>query len=348
MNLQALQDGLNTKVERLQSGAFLPPGAFSAALGVVFLRTGHEATLGFRTTEKKDRFLATRTIDTLKESQLPKGLKSTDDITTLTGNSDLVVIGAPSHVLADFAQGVIPHVRKDALILLITKGLDPETGRLPYEVIVDIDADAAKRTAVLSGFGFAKDIIKNERVLTVIASKDIEVAKKIAQEFNDLSFKSGFDAEASNDVVGVGWGGAAKGPIAVSVGLGIGLGYFSSWGIREGIDAGFEEIVAVGTALGGKRETFRGRSGWKDLYGTCMSPKSRNRQFGIDIAGDTNPKQKLAKYTARGITVEGARAARPITDRAHRLGISVPITESIALLVEERITSQQAYENFFS
>ena len=46
---------------------------------------------------------------------------------------------------------------------------------------------------------------------------------------------------------------------------------------------GMSEIIKIGTALGGKTETFYGLTGMGDLIVTCTSMHSRNRRAGILI-----------------------------------------------------------------
>ena len=59
------------------------------------------------------------------------------------------------------------------------------------------------------------------------------------------------------------------------------------------ITRGLVEITRLGTAMGGKHDTFYGLSGLGDLIVTCMSEHSRNRRAG--------------RLIGKGYTVEQAR-----------------------------------------
>ena len=82
------------------------------------------------------------------------------------------------------------------------------------------------------------------------------------------------------------------------------------------------EMVRVGEALGAKRETFYGLSGFGDLVATCHGEWSRNRDFGQRIGEGGTVAELLA---GRRTVVEGYRSTNAFFGLCQARGISAPI-----------------------
>ena len=77
----------------------------------------------------------------------------------------------------------------------------------------------------------------------------------------------------------------------------------------------WDEIVEIGVASGAETATFLGLCGLGDLFLSATSPTSRNFSGGAAIARGEEPMG----------TVEGIHALRGLIERAHVLGIDVPV-----------------------
>ena len=85
---------------------------------------------------------------------------------------------------------------------------------------------------------------------------------------------------------------------------------------------GLAEISRLAVKLGGDPLTCLGLAGVGDLIATCTSPHSRNRAFGLELAGGGT----LEAYQQRThMVVEGALACKTITDLAHAHQVEMPI-----------------------
>ena len=98
------------------------------------------------------------------------------------------------------------------------------------------------------------------------------------------------------------------------------------------ITRGLAEITRLGTALGGRPETFAGLAGVGDLITTCTSVHSRTHQAGILIGGGMKPAEAIEKV---GAVVEGYDAAATGMELAERMGIEMPITQAIYSVMYE-------------
>ena len=90
-------------------------------------------------------------------------------------------------------------------------------------------------------------------------------------------------------------------------------------------------MARLGEAAGADPETFFGLAGMGDLIVTCWHPSGRNRRAGELIALGRSPDEAVAEI---GQVVEGLATAPVLCELAHRLGVELPITESVCSVLE--------------
>src|SRR4029079_10476890 len=93
---------------------------------------------------------------------------------------------------------------------------------------------------------------------------------------------------------------------------------------------GLPEVARLGEACGARAETFSGLAGMGDLIATCWSRHGRNRRAGELIATGASPEEAAEQIG----TVEGLTTAPALRDLSHRLGIELPITEGVCLVLD--------------
>ena len=103
---------------------------------------------------------------------------------------------------------------------------------------------------------------------------------------------------------------------------------------------GFAEIVRLGTAMGGDPKTFYGLSGLGDLSLTCNSMQSRNFLTGLNYGSDI--KNNVIK------TVEGIKTASAANKVAVKLGLEVPIIETVDLILKKKISLNSSISSLLS
>jgi glycerol-3-phosphate dehydrogenase (NAD(P)+) len=90
----------------------------------------------------------------------------------------------------------------------------------------------------------------------------------------------------------------------------------------------------LATALGGQALTTAGLAGVGDLVLTCTGDLSRNRTLGYKLGQGMSLKEALA--TSAGVA-EGYVSAKSAHDLAQKVGVELPICESVhAVLYEGR------------
>ena len=187
---------------------------------------------------------------------------------------------------------------------------------------------------VLSGPSFAQEVAKGQPTALVAASADDTVRQALVSAFHSQSLR----VYVSDDVVGVEVGGAVKNVLAIATGLcdGLQLGLNARAAL---ITRGLAEMTRLGLALGAKPETFMGLSGLGDLVLTATGDLSRNRRIGLALAQGQTLDQAVQ---ALGHVAEGVYSARTVVQRAQRLGVDMPIAQSVVALLDGKLQPAQA------
>jgi glycerol-3-phosphate dehydrogenase (NAD(P)+) len=107
------------------------------------------------------------------------------------------------------------------------------------------------------------------------------------------------------------------------------------------ITRGLNEVARLCAAHGADPLSAAGLAGMGDLVATCGSPLSRNRTFG-ELIGKTGSIEKALGQWAK--TVEGVASSSAIMEISHRVGIEVPVIESVADIVNGSLTPEQALQ----
>ena len=107
------------------------------------------------------------------------------------------------------------------------------------------------------------------------------------------------------------------------------------------ITRGLAELMRLGVALGGQRETFMGLAGMGDLVLTCTDDQSRNRRFGLAIGQGRNQAQAIADI---GQVVEGAVNAGIVAELAERLGVEMPIVQQVHRVLSGELSPRAAVD----
>ena len=105
------------------------------------------------------------------------------------------------------------------------------------------------------------------------------------------------------------------------VGIGCGDNTFSAL-----ITRGLVEIRKLGTALGGKPETFYGLSGLGDLLVTCLSEHSRNRTAGKLMGQGMSLEDARAKI---GMVIEGVDNIDVAYELSKKYDVEMPIVNAM-------------------
>lgn len=299
-------------------------GAWGTSLALTAARAGRNVRLWAREPE---------VVESIRREQqntlflpgitLPGAIAATGDLAEAVTGADALLITAPAQHLRASLTAVVRVAAKGMPLVVCAKGIERGSGKLVTEVLREA-ADGFV-PAILSGPSFARDsALGLPTAVTIAAPGDIALALQTA-----LSHAS-FRPYATDDLIGVALGGAAKNVYAIACGIVDGMGLGES--ARAALLArSFAELTRLGTALGARAETLVGLSGLGDLVLTATSPSSRNFHFGQDVGRG----RSIAELRAPGQPLaEGVETAPALVLRARAEGIELPVAETMASVLD--------------
>jgi glycerol-3-phosphate dehydrogenase (NAD(P)+) len=255
---------------RFKRTAILGAGGWGTALAILWAKQGNDIVLWGHNPERAEQLRLTReNAEYLPGFTLPESVQITSDISQTAG-AELIVFVTPSTALRHVAGQLRPHVSKDAVLLSCTKGIEHGTGMRMTQILDEVLPEHT--VAVLSGPNLAIEVSRDRPTATVLGCEQPECAEELQQHLGSPLFR----IYSSDETIGIELGGALKNVYALAAGCsdGFGLGDNSKAAL---VTRSLAEMLRLGTAMGGKPQTFYGLSGAGDLIATCFSQHSRNR-----------------------------------------------------------------------
>jgi glycerol-3-phosphate dehydrogenase (NAD(P)+) len=267
---------------------------------------------------------------------LPPEITPSADLTAAAG-APAVLVASPAQHLREMLATLAPVTRAETPLVICAKGIEKVTGKLVTEILRETVPHAVP--AVLSGPSFAADVARGLPTAVTIAA-DLETARRLQATLSAPAFRP----YASDDIIGVALGGAAKNVYAIACGTADGLGLGES--ARAALLArGFAELVRLGETLGARRDTLMGLAGLGDLVLTASSPTSRNFAFGQALGRGT----PLGVLRAPGRPLaEGVDTAPSLVARARAQGVELPIAEATAAMLAGDLAPGEALVRLMS
>jgi glycerol-3-phosphate dehydrogenase (NAD(P)+) len=260
-------------------------------------------------------------------------LHATADLEEALAETDVLVVGVPSHGFRGVVEQARPWVRPWIPIVSLTKGL--EVGSLLRMTQVLEELLPGHPAAALTGPNLAREILAGHAAASVIATEDLGVAAAL----QDVLRTGLFRIYRNHDVIGCEIGGALKNVIAIAAGIAQGLGVGDN--TRAGvITRGLAELTRLGVAMGADARTLAGLAGMGDLVATAMSPYSRNRTVGEQLGLGRSLDDILRSMS---MVAEGVKTASTVMELAKRYDLDLPICTTIYRVVQGEIPATEAY-----
>ena len=307
-------------------------GSFGTALAMLLVNKGFDVTIYGRNSAQTAMMNATRgNHKYLPGIILPDGLKATSSLDEALTDAELAVMAVPAQSFRSALKD-IKGIRGHIPMVNVAKGIELVTLKRMSEIAGEYFADSP--FACISGPSHAEEVARNLPTTVCSASEDPAFAKEIQKIFMCESFR----VYTNEDLTGVELGGAIKNVIALCCGIsdGLGLGDNAKAAL---ITRGIAEMTRLGTAMGGKPETFAGLSGIGDLVVTCTSMHSRNRRFGILLGQGMDTETALNKI---GMVVEGYTTQESVNELALRHNIEMPISQTLHKLLKGETGAEES------
>ena len=308
------------------TAAVMGAGSWGTTFAQVLCDAGSDVVLWCRRPEVADAINLTRcNPGYLPGFALPGALRATADPAEALADADIVVLAVPSQTLRQNLAGWVTLVPPAALLVSLMKGIELDTGKRMSEVIAEVARWPREQIAVVTGPNLAREIAERQYAATVVACTDLQTAENLQKACHTGYFRP----YTNPDVIGCELGGAVKNPIALAVGIAVGMGLGDNTRAML-ITRGLAEIARLGAALGADQHTFAGLAGMGDLVATCSSPLSRNRTFGENLGRGMILADVIATTNQ---VAEGVATSRSVLELAGQHSVEMPITEVVAAVV---------------
>jgi glycerol-3-phosphate dehydrogenase (NAD(P)+) len=320
--------------------AVLGAGSWGTALAIHLARAGLKVCLWGNEVEHIERLRQQRCNQQfLPGVEFPASLAVEPRLEAVLGNAAWVLLAIPSHAFRSFLHENSKLFTATMPVAWASKGLEQGSAKLLHEVVNE-ELPQCKHLAVVSGPTFAREVAMNMPTAISVASRSDEFASLLTEALHSGRFR----VYVSDDVIGVELGGAVKNVLAIAAGAADGLG-FGANARAALITRGLAEMMRLGDAMGGRRETFMGLAGMGDLVLTCTDDQSRNRRLGLLLAQGKSIEEI---HQLIGQEIEGVKTAAEVIRLAEKYHIDMPITRQVYRVLYQGVSAQNAVQELLS
>lgn len=273
----------------------------------------------------------------LPDITLPEAIQATTALADMV-TCDMLLMAVPVQFSRTIIAEFVPLLVSDIPIVLCSKGVERDSLKLMHEVASAYLAP--EQIAILSGPSFAADVARGRPTAVSLASNNIAHAEALALSLSRPKFR----IYITDDVIGTEIGGTVKNVLAIACGLVVGKGFGESARVAM-MTRGFNEMIRLGRALGGRVETMIGLSGLGDLALTASSLLSRNFSFGVALGEGQTAETILG---TRKTVSEGVQSAVAVQALAARHKVDMPICEAVTQIIAGTISVDAAMADLFA
>lgn len=307
-------------------------GTWGTAIAVLLNHNGHQVDLWSAIPAEIEEIERTRRHKNLPETVIPDTIRCTADLEAAMKEKDLLVLAVPSVFVRSTARRMKEFCPEGQIIVDVAKGIEENT--LDTMTMIIKEEIPQCEPAALSGPSHAEEVSRGLPTTCVAGSRKKAVAEYIQSVFMSPVFR----VYTSPDVLGIEVGAALKNVVALAAGIADGLGYGDNTKAAL-ITRGIAEIARLGTAMGGKFETFSGLTGIGDLIVTCASMHSRNRRAGILIGKGCTMEEAMKEVQ---MVVEGVYSAKAALALSKKYNVPMPIVEEVNQVLFDGKTAKEA------
>lgn len=265
----------------------------------------------------------------LPDVKLSPLITPTIDLKSLFDSTDIVFEAIPVAHMRSVLQTSCAYIHDRHSFVVLSKGLEQETLRLPSQIIEDIFGVTCP-VAVVAGPSFAREVACRAITALTVASLSDPLIAVVRQLMNNDYCRT----FSCSDSVGVQVAGACKNVVA------LGLGILEGANIADNTKAfmftlGLAEIAACAKVLGGRPETLYGLAGIGDLMLTCRGRLSRNAYVGQCLGNGKTIEQAIKEL---GTIPESLNTVCSVYQLAEQYKLELPLFKNIYEVVQGNMT----------
>jgi len=307
-------------------------GSWGIALTRLLAQNGHEVEVWSALKDEIAMLEENHEHKMLPGVKLPDSVTYTTEDAKIVEDKDLLVMAVASSYTRQTSHRLSGLVKEGQKIINVAKGIEEGTVKTLSRIIEEEIPQA--EVAVMSGPSHAEEVGRGIPTTIVVGAK----RKATAEYIQNLFMNEVFRVYISPDVLGMEIGGALKNVVALAAGIADGLGYGDNTKAAL-ITRGITEIARLGTAMGGRFETFCGLTGIGDLIVTCASMHSRNRRAGILIGQGKSYKEAMEEVK---MVVEGVYSTKAAMKLALMYRVQMPIIWQVNQVLFHGMSPEQA------
>jgi len=274
----------------------------------------------------------------LPKATLKENIVATTDY-AMAKSADIIVVVVPTSAVRETSKKLATYGVPDTTpIVSCAKGIERGTGIRMSEIISLFFPD--NPIAVLSGPNHAEEVSVGLATCAVVATDRTHLLPYLQEIFTVNYFRT----YTSHDIPGIELGGALKNVFAMASGIAFGFGLGDN-AIAALVTRGLTEMTRLGTALGGKEETFQGLSGIGDLMATCYSQHSRNNRVGNAIGKGASLEEATELI---GMVAEGVPNTLSAYEQARTVNVDTPIIDSVYAILYEKQPIREVLDRLFA
>ncbi|MEG0872793.1 MAG: NAD(P)H-dependent glycerol-3-phosphate dehydrogenase [Clostridia bacterium] len=298
-------------------------GAYGIALSRVFYENNNEVIMWSRTKEEADNVLLKReNIKVLPGVKIPKDINIITDMQKCIKGADVVVLAVPMRAVREVSKTLSNYLTAKQVLCLVSKGIEENTNKLMSQIV--FEQTGSLRICMLSGPSFAVELGNYFETGFVVASDSEESCKLLKECIESEKIV----VNTTKDIIGVQVASAAKNVFAIILGMLDGMKKSDSTRAAV-LTCLVNDLRLIIEVLGGKEQTIYSYAGLGDMLLTCMSKKSRNYSFGVNIGKGLTIDESFEKMEIT--TVEGLYTLKSILKLLEDKQINI---KSIKLLYE--------------
>ena len=263
---------------------------------------------------------------------LPPNIRIDTHIERYLQPTSVVFLACRVQGLRTACERLKPYEAHITDIISLMKGLDEETFQTPTQIIKTLLPNV--NAMCLTGPTIAKEFAEGKPAAMLLASH-LE-RRNLQTAFSSESVRIYY----GNDVTGAELGGSLKNIYAIGIGVldGLELGNNAR---AAYLTRAVKEMIDIGVALGGRRETFYGLSGLGDLFTTARA--GRSHHFGFAFAQGQSPETLLKEAT-----VEGYGSIHRFHERLKDHNIDTPILDGLYAIFYEQTPIKDVMRRFMA
>lgn len=312
--------------------AIIGSGSWGIALAIHLAKKGNNVRVWSFAKEEADLINNEKKCKFLPEVTLPDNIYCSLEYKDVIEGADLILHVTPSLFTRNTVKQYKQYVKENQPIIICTKGFEKETLLTLDEVIRQELPN--NKIGALAGPSHAEEVSVGIPTAMVVASNDT----KLNDEIQELFMNKDMRVYTSTDIKGVELGGGLKNIIAFCAGIATGLNLGDN-SFAALVTRGLAEINRLGTALGGKTETFYGLTGLGDLIVTCGSEHSRNRRAG-KLVGKGMKIEDVRKEI--GMTIESIDNIDVAYELSRKFNLDTPIINTVYDVLYNELDANEA------